>query len=128
MNVAKKIAILDDSPLVLEVSKRALERAGFVVTTASNLTELERLLLVTAPDLVLLDVNLPGASGDEVAVVLRKVRGMTAPILLFSNRLGPDLARRAAQAGASGYVSKEEGVDALVRRVRALVGRESHHD
>ena len=71
--------------------------------------------------LVRLDINMPEMFGDQVAAVLRQVRGMTVPIWLFSNRNGADLARRVAEAQADGFVSKDAGIDDLVRRVKTIL-------
>ncbi len=57
--------------------------------TAGNMNELEGQVAVGPPDLVLLDVRMPEAYGDDVATVLRAVRGMSVPIYLFSTLADP---------------------------------------
>jgi DNA-binding response OmpR family regulator len=118
----KTVAIVDDSALTLDMTRRALEEAGFAVTVARTLADLEALLAQRVPDLLLLDVNMPEMYGDDVAAVLKMVRQVRVPICLFSNRAEADLAERAAHAGADSYVSKARGVDGILRHVRGMLG------
>jgi DNA-binding response OmpR family regulator len=117
----KRILVFDDSPLVLEVTQAALEREGFDVTTAADLTSFEERRSAIAPDLILVDVQMPEAFGDDVASTLRGAHGVRVPILLVSNLEAGELARRASEAEASGWISKRAGVHELVRRVKELL-------
>src|SRR5205814_9842782 len=60
----KQILIVDDSVLVLDVMRAALDAAGYEVLVANNLTQLEQHRLNHRPDLVLMDVQMPEAFGD----------------------------------------------------------------
>ncbi len=95
----KKVLIFDDSPLVLELTQQALERAGYAVATAADLTAFELARNVIAPDLILVDVQMPEAFGDDVASTLRGMRGVRVPILLVSNLDDAQLERRTREAG-----------------------------
>jgi DNA-binding NarL/FixJ family response regulator len=64
----------------------------------------------------------PEAFGDDVGLVLRDVQQVGVPILLFSSLDEKLLARRASEAGLTGYVSKSAGLPALIARVGALLG------
>lgn len=116
------VLVLDDSPLVLAVTRFALEGAGFEVAVAEDLKAFERLRTAVSPDLILIDVQMPEAFGDDVASTLRGWHGVRAPILLVSSLQEPELARRASVAQAAGYVLKEAGMSALVNRCKELVG------
>ena len=116
-----RVLILDDSALILDVAKAALEDAGFSVGVAIDLAQFEHERLNSRPDLVLIDVNMPEAFGDDVAAVLRAVRGMKVPILLFSNLEAPELETRAREAGIEGFISKRAGIPAFVSRVRSIL-------
>jgi DNA-binding response OmpR family regulator len=120
--VRKTILILDDSVLVLEATTTALEHAGFDVTSAAELRGFERRLATTKPDLILLDVRMPEAFGDDVGAVLRQMRKLAVPIWLFSDLDEAELARRAKDAGLDGYISKRAGIPALIERVQAILG------
>jgi DNA-binding response OmpR family regulator len=118
----RRVLVFDDSPFVLELTQQALEREGFTVCTAADLTAFERVCAAIPPDLILVDVQMPEAFGDDVASTLRGARGVATPILLVSNLEEPELARRASEADVDGWISKRAGLQALVRRVKELLG------
>jgi DNA-binding response OmpR family regulator len=117
----KKILVFDDSPFVLELTQVALERAGYSVATAIDLAAFEAAREATEPDLILVDVQMPEAFGDDVASTLRGARGVRVPILLVSNLEDGELARRAREAEVDGWISKRAGLQELVRRVKELL-------
>lgn len=117
------ILILDDSSLILDLAAAALEDAGYTVVTAADLEAFERQRSAAPPDLILLDVQMPEAFGDDVGAVLRSVREVKVPILLFSSLGERELAQRVREAGVDGYISKQAGLEALVARVRAVLGQ-----
>jgi DNA-binding response OmpR family regulator len=118
---AKRILVLDDSPITLEVTQIALEEEGFDVATATDLDGFEQRRAERAPDLILVDVQMPEAFGDDVATTLRGARGVRTPIFLLSGLEDAELERRAAEAEVDGWISKNAGVDELVRRVRQIL-------
>jgi DNA-binding response OmpR family regulator len=118
-----RVLVLDDSPLVLEIVKSGLEAAGVTVDTATDLSGLEALRSAAQPDVILLDIQMPEAFGDDVAATLRGAYGVTAPILLMSTLPHEDLERRAATSGADGWISKRDGLDRVVARVLDSLGR-----
>jgi DNA-binding response OmpR family regulator len=118
----KKILVVDDSPMMLELSRDALEAAGYQPLPTSDLAEMGRLLERESPDLILMDVQMPEAYGDDVANVLRGLRNVTVPVLLFSILDEKELADRAKAADVDGYIYKGAGLTEMVRRVRALLG------
>jgi CheY-like chemotaxis protein len=121
--MAKTIAVIDDSPIVLSVAADALGGAGFAVNAMTEPRRSE-LTAERAPDLVLVDVNMREAYGDDVVQFLRQRWGVTAPIYLYSSLPERELAERARAAGADGYVSKAWGTEGLVSAVgRALASR-----
>jgi DNA-binding response OmpR family regulator len=118
----KQILLVDDSVLVLDMMRTALTAAGYDVLTASDLAQLDRHRGHSRPDLVLMDVQMPEAFGDDVAMVLRAARDVEAPIYLLSTLDEADLQRRAADAEIDGYINKQIGVEAIVKRVREILG------
>jgi DNA-binding response OmpR family regulator len=68
-----------------------------------------------------MDVHMPELYGDDVAFTLRGQRGITTPMYLFSSIEEKELARLAADAGIDGYISKSDGLDELVARVRKIL-------
>ena len=116
----KTIVVMDDSALVLDTLRIVLEAQGFVVRTATTLGELEERLGETAPDMFILDVQMPEMFGEDVAQVLREVRDFHVPILLFSSVDEAALAQRARLAGVE-HLAKQAGTRALVERVQTML-------
>src|SRR5262249_6097128 len=121
MRERKKILIVDDSPLTLAVTRHALEGAGYTVLCARDLGEMEKHRAAEALDLILLDVQMPEAFGDDVAMVLRGAKGIKVPIYLLSTLDDEELAIRAREAEIDGYIPKRLGIEGLVKRVRAIL-------
>lgn len=117
----RRVLVLDDSPLVLDMTQVALQSEGFDVDTAMDLQTFEARRAAAEPDLILVDVQMPEAFGDDVASTLRGMRGVRTPIVLFSNLEVAELARRAAEAEVDGWISKRAGVGEIVRRVKELL-------
>jgi DNA-binding response OmpR family regulator len=116
------ILLLDDSPFALALTQAALEAAGFDVAMALDLATFEAELRRRSPDLILVDVQMPEAFGDDVAATLRGFHGITTPIFLLSNLEEGELARRAREAEVDGYISKRHGLDAIVAQVQRVLG------
>lgn len=120
----KRILLMDDSEIFLEVFRTALEKEGYEVVCANGLAQLAEVRQGPS-HLVLMDVQMPEAFGDDIAFTLRNVYGISAPIYLLSALDEADLADRVAWAGIEGYISKELGVEAIIGRVRSIVPVES---
>jgi CheY-like chemotaxis protein len=119
----KRILVVDDSQIFLEVARAALEDVGYHVTCANDLAELARVREDAPKDLalVLMDVQMPEVFGDDVALALRHSYGITVPIYLLSSLEDADLAERAKWAGIDGYISKNRGMPAVVEAVQRIV-------
>jgi len=120
--VPKTILLLDDSEIVRAAAAHCLEREGYAVTTVSSIDELEEKGDPQSADLILLDVEVQQLFGDDVGMVLRKVRGITRPIWLYSSKPSAELAERVQDAGLDGFISKSDGLEVLVERVRQILG------
>jgi DNA-binding response OmpR family regulator len=117
------IVLMDDSEIGLTAAEAVLRERGFDVRGASNLEQLERAIRGVQPSLVVLDVQMPEMFGDDVAKVMRKVRQMSVPIVLFSDLEEPVLAERGREAGVQGWVPKRAGLSGLVEHVERLLRR-----
>lgn len=120
----KSILIVDDSLLFLSIIKSALEQAGHQVQVASGLNALGCLESICDIDLVLMDVQMPEAFGDDIANVMRNVNGVEAPIYLLSSLTDSELTMRASDAGIEGFISKNIGFELIVGRVNEILGGE----
>jgi two-component system OmpR family response regulator len=117
----KRIIIMDDSEVVLHAVKAFLLAKGYDVGVAANLTELETAIGQGRPDLFVLDVQMPEMFGDDVAQVLREVRSMEVPVILFSDIDEAMLRIRGREAGVAACVTKRAGMGALVAQIEQLV-------
>ncbi len=117
----KTILVFDDSPMILAVTRAALESAGFAVACAEDLATFEQHRGALDPDLILVDVQMPEAFGDDVVLTLREGHGVRIPILLVSSLEETELATRAERARAAGYIQKKAGMTELVRRCKEVL-------
>jgi CheY-like chemotaxis protein len=117
----KRILLMDDSPIFLEVTRAALEAAGYAVSCVNTLAELES-ARGERSDLVLVDVQMPEVFGDDVALTLRHAYGVDAPIYLLSSLEDEDLAERVKWAQVEGFISKNRGLEVVVREVQRILG------
>jgi DNA-binding response OmpR family regulator len=117
----RKILVVDDSPFTGEAIAHVLNAAGFEVQVASDLWDLEKPDRIK-PDLVLMDVVLSEAFGDDLAPLLRVAHGIDCPVYLMSSLPDADLEQRVADAGLDGFIGKRGGLAGIVERVRAILG------
>ena len=120
-----KILMVDDSPVILEAGRMALEEAGYEVLTLENPLTVPGVVRREKPDLVLIDVNMPAVNGDSVIQIVN-THGLAskAPVILYSDIPERELELRAKKCGAAGYIRKTGDDEALVAQVkRFLDGR-----
>jgi two-component system, OmpR family, alkaline phosphatase synthesis response regulator PhoP len=125
--VAKKqILVVDDERDILDLVKYNFEREGWVVHCVTDGEQALRTVRKATPDLVVLDVMLPGVDGVEVCRALRSDdRTRTVPIVMLTAKSEEADAVLGLGVGADDYVKKPFGVKELVARVKALLRRES---
>ena len=118
----KRILLLDDSVISLELARAALAQRGYQVEMASNLLEFQAALETFEPEIVLTDLVMPDVSGREVVRVLKQdFLTERIPIVLFSSKGDAELAVIAEATGADGYLSKSHGLEQLGEMVDELV-------
>lgn len=117
------VLVVDDEPRILRFVRAELESAGFRVVTASEGNSALEAVETEVPDLVVLDVIMPGMDGFEV---LRRLRGRRAvPVILLTAR-GNDADKvRGLDLGADDYLTKPFSPDELSARIRAVLRRTS---
>jgi DNA-binding response OmpR family regulator len=117
-----KILVVDDEPDLLELLEVNFLAAGFIVLFASNGKEALRKAREKEPDLILLDVVLPGLDGLEVCRCLRQNAETSGiPILMLTARANEIDRILGLELGADDYVTKPFSVRELVLRVRNLL-------
>jgi two-component system, OmpR family, KDP operon response regulator KdpE len=115
------ILVVDDEPQIRRTLRTTLSFRGYLIVEAASGEEALELVRKQKPDLILLDVNLPGISGIETC---REIRRTTdAPIIMLTVRNAERDKVVALDAGADDYVTKPFGIEELLARVRASLRR-----
>ena len=117
-----RILVIDDDPTVTSVLKRGLAYEGFAVDTAGTGSQGLAVARDHAPDLVILDIMMPGMDGYEV---LRRLRSADEdiPVMMLTARDGPADQVQGLEGGADDYVVKPFSLAVLAARVKALLRR-----
>jgi two-component system KDP operon response regulator KdpE len=116
-----RILVVDDEPQILRALGTNLKARGYDVNLAASGEEALEIAARAHPDLVVLDLGLPGIDGADV---IRGLRGWTAvPIIVLSVREAERDKVTALDAGADDYVTKPFGMDELLARLRAALRR-----
>jgi two-component system, OmpR family, KDP operon response regulator KdpE len=122
MNSAS-ILVVDDEPQIRRVLRSTLTFRGYELVEAASGEEALELASKVKPDLILLDVNLPGISGIETCRELRRFTDV--PIIMLTVRNAERDKVVALDAGADDYITKPFGIEELLARVRASLRRHS---
>jgi two-component system, OmpR family, response regulator ResD len=119
----RKVLVVDDEPTIAEVVARYLDHAGYETATTGDGLEALRLASEERPDLIVLDVMLPGVDGIEVLRRLAASGGPRTPVILLTAKGEQDDKLVGLQRGADDYVVKPFSPKELVARVDAVLRR-----
>jgi two-component system, OmpR family, KDP operon response regulator KdpE len=120
------VLIVDDEPQILRVLRTSLSMRGFEIFTAASGEEALTMLRKDVPDLVILDLVLPGISGLQTCSQIREFSSV--PIIVLSAKGSEADKVTALNLGADDYVTKPFGMDELLARMRAILRRSSISD
>jgi len=115
------ILVVDDEPQLRRVMRTTLTDLGYTVIDAKTGEDALELLRHDQPDLILLDLNMPGIGGLETCRAIRETSEV--PIIILSVRNTEREKVQALDAGADDYVSKPFGIQELLARIRAALRR-----
>jgi len=121
--VAKKILVIDDEPKIVEISRDYLKAAGFDVLEAQDGPSGLAAARSMHPDVIVLDLMLPGMDGYDVCRELR--RESDVPIIMLTARVEESDKLIGLELGADDYITKPFSPRELVARVRTLLRRTS---
>jgi len=119
--MSAKILVVDDEPQIRRMMRTTLTSSGYQVDEATTGEEALEKLRSYQPDLVLLDLNMPGMGGLEACRTMRE--GSDVPIVILTVRNAEKDKVEALDAGADDYVSKPFGMQELMARIRAALRR-----
>jgi two-component system alkaline phosphatase synthesis response regulator PhoP len=127
MIMEKKILVIEDDPATSRLVDYSLRHEGYQVITASNGLEGVRKALSESPDLVILDVMLPGMDGFEICHRLRsEPTTANLPILMFSAKAQEIDKETGIKVGADDYLTKPAAPAEIVSRVEKLLAKKRH--
>jgi DNA-binding response OmpR family regulator len=123
--LAYSVLVVDDEPMARTMLRLMLVRAGFDVREAEDGKTALAEVAQGVPDLMILDIMMPGIDGFEVCTRLRS-EGNTAnlPIIMLSARTDAQSVKKGLELGADRYLTKPVGPDELTRHVREVLSIE----
>jgi DNA-binding NtrC family response regulator len=119
--VRRRILVVDDEPEIIEILREYLERS-YEVDSALDATEALRLVRARRPDLILLDINMPGISGVDALKLVKDIDA-TIPVLMVTANTDNALAAEAIRHGAFSYIPKPFNVKYLDHLIAAAWSR-----
>ncbi|MDF0720491.1 response regulator transcription factor [Kaistella sp. PBT33-4] len=118
----KKILLIDDEQDILEILSYNLEKEGYEVVTASGGEEGIEKARTLVPDLILLDVMMPGKDGIETCQELRQIKSLQKTLIVFLSARSEEFSQLAGyQAGGNDYIVKVIKPKVLISKVNALL-------
>ncbi len=121
MRRTKSILVIDDDSFILQLIQNILQPEGYDVIVAADGVYGMTLMRDTKPDLVLLDIMMPGPDGYQVLESIRKHSDV--PIIMITAKLDVDSIKQAVDLGADDYVKKPFTPAELVARIHAKLRR-----
>lgn len=120
----KKILVVDDEPDIVDLVSRQLHKEGFRVLAGADANDALRLIRLERPDLVILDLMLPGMDGLSVCRILKgDERTRLIPIIILTAKVEENDRVLGLEMGADDYVTKPFNLKELVARVKSVLRR-----
>jgi two-component system alkaline phosphatase synthesis response regulator PhoP len=120
----KRVLIADDEPDILEIINYNLVKEGYETSTAKNGEEALEKARTLNPDLVILDIMMPGKTGMQVCEILRANPSFNETLIIFLTALNDESSHiKGLECGADDYISKPISPRVLVSRVNAIFRR-----
>ena len=117
-----KILIVDDDLTITELMKALMTMEGHEPTVVNDSTKALAVAGSFKPDLITLDLMMPGISGFDLCTLLQKDPKLASvPILIVTARDDPGSKERAIQAGAKDYLTKPFGINDLLQKIKELI-------
>ncbi len=122
-HLSQSVLVVDDEPMARTLLRLMLVRAGFEVSEAEDGYDALEKIAEELPDLVILDVMMPGMDGFSVCRAVRESdRTASLPVIMLSAKTDLESVNRGLRAGANKYLTKPISPDELTRQVRSVLG------
>ncbi len=116
-----KILIVDDDVIITDLMKMLVSMEGHQPTAVNDSTQAMEAVDTIQPDLITLDLMMPGLTGFELCELLHNdPRFTNIPIVIVSARDDPESKQRALQAGARDYITKPFGMEDFLGKIKSL--------
>ena len=119
----QKIMVIEDNTAIQEELALLLENEGYTPLVVTNFTDIPGQAVLERPDLILLDIGLPGRDGFSLCAALRKA--VSAPVIFVTSRDASTDEVRALSLGGDDYITKPYSVPVLLARIKAVLRRSS---
>jgi CheY-like chemotaxis protein len=120
--MSTRVLIIDDNPINLKLASDVLEIQGFTVLRAQDADEAQAILRAEIPDLILMDIALPGMDGLTLTRLLRAdARLQRIPIVALTASAMKGDEERALAAGCAGYITKPIQTRSFAQQIRAFL-------
>ena len=117
-----RVLVVDDQEVAALFATRVLEKAGMQVRALADALTLLEALAEFRPDLILMDLHMPGADGLELTQIIRQQEGfLTTPVVFLSGEVDPNRQMDALRVGGDDFLAKPVAVDRLVDTVRRRI-------
>lgn len=117
-----KILIVDDDVSITDLMKMLLKMDGHEPTAVNDSLQAVEIAKSVKPDLITLDLMMPGLTGFEVCELLHKDPELSkTPVVIISAKDDAESKEKARQAGADEYITKPFGTDAFLEAVKSLI-------
>jgi two-component system alkaline phosphatase synthesis response regulator PhoP len=128
-NRSRKVLIADDEPDILEILKYNLAKEGYQVITAQDGDEAIIKAKQNLPDLIVLDIMMPGKTGVQVCEILRAQPQFKETLIMFLTALSDEATQiKGLSTGADDYISKPVSPNIFISKVRSLLRRAKKQD
>jgi DNA-binding response OmpR family regulator len=119
----KRIVVIDDDQTILQFMKIVLEAEGYLVETFSAALGATSKILEIDPDLILIDINMPGLSGVGFIEMFKRLNTKQNILMVFHSSIEENkLEQLVTQHGASGYIPKGISIPQLINKVNDYLG------
>ncbi len=121
--MSQKILIVEDEPNIVVPLRFSLEQKGYQILVADNGEDALNLMPMEKPDLILLDIMLPGVDGYEVCEAIRRNRDLRSTKIVFLSAMGRDIdIAKGMSLAADAYITKPFSILEVIGKVAELLG------